>query len=241
MPYSEVSQRHLIPSEDKIIWRYMDFQKFEYLIQNSSLYFSRTDKFGEYEEGVLTKFDKTFIKNLLKSEDSKNWRVNYQNHLQFYESFRSKTYISCWTDSQTENIHLWKNFSDLYEGVAIKTTVGKLKSELDKSTPEDNCFLSKIKYIDPISDTITYFNTITIFSTKILEYKNENEIRAIIQRHKSTDEKPPHIDVKINPFNLIDKVVVSPLADNNFINKMENFLSQTSIDLSVEKSAIALQ
>ena len=42
-----------IPDDETVVWRYMDFDKFEDLIQSSQLYFPRLDRMGDLTEGLF--------------------------------------------------------------------------------------------------------------------------------------------------------------------------------------------
>ena len=55
--------------ESTVIWRYMDFQKFQYLIQKSKLYFARIDRFTKQEELSVTE------------KDAYNYRLSYEDSI----------------------------------------------------------------------------------------------------------------------------------------------------------------
>lgn len=219
----------------------MCYWKFKYLIEKQSLYFARTDayEFDEYDEGVLTIIDKNYWRNIAKRDHPDEWKKFYEGKIKYYEDLKSKTYISCWADIDIEGIHLWKKFANLSEGIAIKTDVEKLKKEIERSDSTDDIYISKVKYIDPISGTAT-FNEKGIFARKITDFRVENEIRAIIQRSKLDDEVPDHIDVAINPENLVTKIVVSPLASNEFLLKIQGLLKCNKINLEAQRSSIKI-
>ena len=55
-----------IPDDNTIIWRYMDYPKFEYLIKNKKLWMSNPDQFSQdKKEGILFEDFKRFINELL--------------------------------------------------------------------------------------------------------------------------------------------------------------------------------
>lgn len=45
------------PSDDAVLWRYMDFTKFVSLLEKSALFFARADKLGDPFEGAFSKIN----------------------------------------------------------------------------------------------------------------------------------------------------------------------------------------
>lgn len=103
------------------IWRYLDDKKFNLLIQDSSLYFSRIDLFTDGFEGSLGRenyLQRKYTKYLTEDEEDKVKATN-KKLKRFYLA-------NCWHISDCETPSMWGVYSK-GTGVAIQTTVGDLK------------------------------------------------------------------------------------------------------------------
>lgn len=140
----------------------MDIAKFQHLVQNSALYFRRADLLMQMDrmEGALTTrmqefFDQTlftskFVKNLknqgvttfgiktsiqgrptlqIRDELRQRARAHYQYLLQ-------RTYINCWHINPQENTLMWGQYIPSRRGVAVRSTIGRLRDALTNSAAE---------------------------------------------------------------------------------------------------------
>ena len=81
------------PSEDAVIWRFMDLRKFRDLIASEELYFRRADLFSDKSEGLPPE---EFAMRVLGLEPFDiNDRVRLNDHLGFLAQNRESYYISC--------------------------------------------------------------------------------------------------------------------------------------------------
>ena len=238
MAYSEITDRFIIPKDELIIWRYMDYDKFEYMIKKSALYFARADEFGKYDEAVISFADKEFLRKGREQTGNKNWESDYQNEITFYEATKTKTYLSCWIHSHNETRYMWNNFTKTNEAIAIKTKVGNFKKVLIDTNFKEGIQIGKVEYTDPISSTIGIFNIARLYFRKITDFRNENEIRAIILLH-SHEEGPHHLDVSINLNDLIDEIYLNPSSDFSFENKIKNLLKEFNVNKEIFQSKIS--
>jgi hypothetical protein len=155
--------------------------------------------------------------------------------------------LNCWHINDDESPALWKLYSEnKYETIAIQSTFEKLNSETKNKWLRDGIRISKVHY-DPenAGKLDENFPGGRLFSAEGGEekfYKRklfvyENELRAIISQgfdkqqeeplwnkehlEKLKKERRPHIRIKIDPSNLIEKVYVSPLAKDLFVELIE--------------------
>jgi hypothetical protein len=66
----------VLPDDNSVIWRYMDFPKFQSMLQRGSIFFSRadtqTDKLeGEYPNGLLDEVEKQW--GIIKSDNKASY------------------------------------------------------------------------------------------------------------------------------------------------------------------------
>lgn len=116
--------------------------------------------------------------------------------------------IWCWNKFEHERIDMWRAYGGTPGSVMVRSTVGKIKSELHKNT--DMCIAAvPVEYIS--RDAIpTDENKYSIFSQKSRAYKAEEEIRFILHNEKSDINKErnePGATIKLNLRNFIDDVV----------------------------------
>ena len=98
------------------IFRYMDFEKFVRLMITKSLYFPRLDELEDEFEGSQR------IK--IKESEFREGAL-LQSSLK-----RFSTFVNCWTCLEGYPNYMWKEYAP-GNGVAIKTTIGKLWNSLE--------------------------------------------------------------------------------------------------------------
>ncbi|MGA2172680.1 MAG: hypothetical protein ABSG82_06680 [Sedimentisphaerales bacterium] len=230
------------PDNNQNIWRYMDFSKYVDLLTTGELHFTRADKFEDpFDCSFMQFFDESARKWSSDDPQIKEWS---RKHNTFPRLF---VYLNCWHMNNGESAALWKLYSEnKYETIAIQTTFGKLYSEIKLKWPRDGIRISKVKYDPENAGEPTENPPGRLLSSSGLEdiiykrpaFAHEKELRAFIfqgfdkrqeaplknEAHfeKLKRERPPHIRIKITPSNLIEKVYVSPLATDLFVELVKN-------------------
>jgi len=231
--------------EDKIehldnnqkIWRYMDFSKYIDLLTTRELHFARADRLEDI-------FDCSYIP-FLKEKSRRLFSENLYTKkeiLRINDFCRFFVYLNCWHINDVESAALWKLYSEnKYETIAIKSTFGKLKSEIGQS--RNDVYILKVRYDpehagtpvpnNPSSKSYTGVEKI-IYKRKSFKheeemrafiYNGDDEIRAMESKHEVEQlkiQRPECIRIKIKPSNLIEKVYVSPLATDLFVELVKN-------------------
>jgi len=133
------------------------------------------------------------------------------------EKFRDFTFINCWTINRNESFALWKIYlGGARSGVAIKSTVGKLKKSLKEDSPD--LFIGKVNYTDRFSKYPPSKEQLTL--TKMPFYTYEDELRVFYTApddFESLESDPVFEEfsgwyTNINILELIDKIYLSPFA-----------------------------
>ena len=223
------------PDNNQKIWRYMDFSKYVDLLTTGELHFTRADKLEDpYDCSAMQFFGEPY-KQL--PPQAKEWARKVNTFGRLF------VYLNCWHMNDVQSAALWKLYSEnKYETIAIQSTFGKLDSEIKLKWPRDGIFISKVKY-DPENageplDEIPGGKLFTGLGWEDIIYKrpsfaHEKELRAFIYQRvdelkevqlrneahleKLMKERPEYIRIKINPSCLIEKVYVSPLAKDLFV------------------------
>jgi hypothetical protein len=135
----------------------------------------------------------------------------------FFEINRRIFYVNCWRIANNESEAMWKLYcgEEINNGVVIKSTVAKLKSELQKNSLF-NLHVGKVKYLEKF-----YWPETTI-SPEILFYKrdsfeHEKEFRAVFQEEDQSKAYDEPLEegksVKVDIDALIEEVRFSPFYD----------------------------
>lgn len=234
------------PLPSDMLWRYMDLSKFISMISRSNLYFAAASTFEDIFEGAKGIVDKKcdwdkfyldfFQQAILtapgqdlskltveKLKEESERLLSELNTLG--ENDRKNTYISCWHMNNYESEAMWKMYSkDVSNAIAIQTTAGHLYEALHREPCID---IGKVRYID-FQNRFTSVNGAFWYKRKSFEY--ENEVRAIIKRHNIM-EKGIYISVDID--RLIDKIYVSPYAQDWFVDVVKSVVEKYKIEKPV--------
>ncbi|KEQ31205.1 hypothetical protein N180_02855 [Pedobacter antarcticus 4BY] len=235
MPYQEHESVITIPDET-VIWRYMNKEKFELLLESNSLWFCRSDKFKDEHEGSLTKKDYQDYNEYIK--------LNHQFSKPFlkdkgdqYKNLPKYFGISCWHINEIENDGLWSHYAENRNGVVIKSTVGRLKECI---TDEENVYIGKVSYLDYEEEKIEFDNYFRHFFSKRNNFSYENELRALVFK------QPPRItfpdmsvgpdytqetitkglNIKCNLNTLVSAVYASPSANTEDLEDINNVIAK---------------
>lgn len=151
-------------------------------------------------------------------------------HKEISEDFRKCTYVNCWHLSEHESEAMWSLYADKYKGIAIVSTVNKLRDLLPQKVD-----VREVEYIDFNSDDISIVPP-HFYKRSAFEY--EKELRAVI---RDEDIKASGLPITVNPNELIDKVVISPLSQPWFADVVESVCKKYECDFYVEKSNLSLK
>ena len=239
--------------DSNIIWRYIDFTKFVSLLDRSALFFARADKFKDQFEGSWTKNNFERMTTALKNVDVLG--ADYTR--EFFKKLREYTYINCWHLSAEESAALWKLYLKSDEGIAIRSTLLHLKSELGRNCRKNDLYIRKVKYINHKTYDMPEGNMLAPFIHKRTSFTHEKEVRAIIQPLKEIGEimqqlpikngiidqssKSPEdgIYINVDPNIIIDMIYISPDAQQWFKELVESILEKYGLSKVVKRSSLS--
>ena len=222
----------------------MDFSKYVDMLTTNTLYFTRADKFEDPYDCSGMQFLIDAYKQLLPAPpEGKEWTRKVNTFGRLF------VYLNCWHMNDVESAALWRLYSEnKYETIAIQTIFGKLNSEIENKWSRDGGpHITKVKYdIENAGEPIGNPPKGRLFSAlsraniiyKRPSFAHEKELRAFIfQRfdkqqeaplkneahfEKLKRERPPFIRIPIDSAKLIEKVYVSPLAKDSFVELVKN-------------------
>ena len=209
------------PPPDAMLWRYMSFNRFESLLENSALWFTRVDKFGDEHEGSITqKALDTYGSHFVDEAAAESFLRNLKHS-------RSLTLANCWHWNANENISMWDRFGR--DGIALRTTFDRLAKSFTSPGP---IYIGRVEYIDYKKDN---FSTESVFYQclhKRMEFKDEQEVRALsyllndgpLRWVQITPELVPPFETGeergVNIHTLISEVVAHPNTSEEFLESV---------------------
>ena len=150
-------------------------------------------------------------------------------------------FAQCWCRNGVSDA-MWRIYSPNQLGVRIRTTKQKLREQLNEASTSDGIRFriqgvkykpeSKLNYeIEAIADALAEsFRLSVAFDSlfmKRLAFKHEAEVRvAVYKQGIELDETPLGIGVPIDPFALIESVLIDPRAPDAYVKAYKHFLKE---------------
>lgn len=223
---AEIINNYYTPDDNVKIIRYMNFGKFMNILAFQKLYFTNVNEFEDKYEGRMPE---GFFKHWNDSS------IKIYKEIMRAKDNSCNAYASCWNAlNDTESYALWRIYTEPDSGVAIKTSVKKLKNALNN----DDIKIYKVKYINSFDDRdedveIPFYFSDDSFTRvkqvcKMSAYRYENEIRAILFSGKQENGKNINIDVN----ELIEEIYVSPYASQWFYDLVKKTVKIKEFRLS---------
>ncbi len=219
----------------QVIWRYMDSDKFEWLLEHGRLFMPTADNLGDPREGSTPPGEIEWweqeYKNAVTEEQRATLAHNRNFVASFAQNFRPQYYVSCWHMNTHENYSMWRCYTETKRAVAIRTTYSCLRNTLPVAAR-----IGVIRYIDYSRDRLPFGNMFEYIMHKDITFKYEAEVRAVVtlplndglglqkflEDHFALAAKPnfrvyaPKVDART----LIDGVVLHPKASNAYAAKV---------------------
>jgi hypothetical protein len=215
-----------LPSDDTIVWKYMDLSKFLDLLLSRQMFMARSDKFEDQYEGTFS--EPTY-------EELKKLSENNPEFLQYHKSHRKNVVISSWHINEYESFAMWQIFTKNNEGLAIQSTISRMQEALGPENRYDQ-YIGAVKYIDYKREYVPLDNNFFPFLFKRKSFQYEREVRIIsdLSDHKMYINEGVKINVDINK--LIDKIYIHPKSENWYKNLVIQLMQQLGFDFTIEKS-----
>jgi hypothetical protein len=183
------------PPDGSPIWRYMSLAKAVAMLQTGSLFFVRTDRLNELDpfEGTVP----------LPNSDGLD-----EPSKEALKAIRGRRCVSCWHSQPYESDALWRGYVASGEGLAIRSSVGRLRDAL--SGAPHAVYAAEVRYIDFDRQRIADDELEFMYLYKRLSFAHEHELRVVI----ATEVPPPlaGVNVPVNLDALIETVYIAPNA-----------------------------
>lgn len=246
--------RLLNVSDNPEMIRYIDMVKLLSMLQKNCLFFVRGDKLfddpfeGKFSDPVIN--DMTLFYDELRSSGFFNTsftddeiKESIANNYSANEKFRKLVTLNCWHTFKDETILMWKSYSNLNNGIAIRTNFSRVTEALNNSSQQ--VYATKIKYINFKSQSTGFGNTMLPFMFKRHYFSDEDEIRLIVNMFAGDidynwDNQPCQngIYVDCDMAKLIKEIIVAPLADGWFFDLVKALVEKWELPCTIKYSAL---
>jgi len=249
MPVEQFTDGVEPDDSDGAIWRFMELWKFHDLIDSGQLFFRRSDKLEDVDEGVPPE---EFARQALGLNPYDINDIQKLNHdLGSTAQFRQAFCINCWYLFEHETAAMWAKYG--HDGVAIVSRYSLLKAALDPL--RDRPHLGLVRYGWQPG---TRWNLLRFITTKQKRYAHEREVRALlwilnsgdsINRHFDIDNRvharpiydppvtlPEGVKRPIDLAMLITEVVVTPKAATGMLEEVEALMRGAGLGAQVRAS-----
>ena len=224
----------------------MDFSKLLSLLDREELFFPSAIKLAENDpfEGSYARGNLDYDPAADPSFKDKEPRVlggfqkaRTDSRIFTRDLARRGVYINSWYMSEHESAAMWKCYAENRDGIAIQSTVGKLKAAI-KDCPEE-IYIGEITYIDYEASAIPENNLFWNFVHKRKSFEYEKELRAIFTDNKffaPAAELEKGLPIPIDVDQLIEEIFISPTAPNWNKELLESILEKYERKIRVKKS-----
>lgn len=209
------------PPDHEVIWRYLDLPKLASMLHKRSLHFTRLDALEDKFEGMMPRA-------VVQAERKYDREVKRGRALvgrtatkaPSSKAGRKAAAVSCWHRSEHESMAMWKTYGPVEFGVAIRSSVGGLKTAFSAVPAERRIFIAQVTYLDfeadmPIDAWLTVLNRVF---WKQKAFESERELRCAVFQGQHGHGGGFHVlgkgglDLAVNLDVLVDEIVVSPAA-----------------------------
>jgi hypothetical protein len=220
------------PPPDARLWRYLSLAKFVALLNAPNLHFTRVDQFDDHFEGAWPE------------RDLKYWSSVPGGRFigPIAEDTRSNAAASCWLESEHESAAMWRLYANGAEGIAIRTTFGKLKALLEAQLP--GRFIggvARVSYIDHFNKGIIEQlgpNTFAPLMLKNVSYEHEREVRALIFGGLVSRLDPTGVDLPLDLNSFIDEIVINPFCAPWFFDALAGLIGRYGLTTKLTRSLL---
>lgn len=246
------------PSEDLVIWRYLDFTKFVALLDTKSLYFARVSTLDDPFEGsfppaqtVLERVKGTLPAGAVPPGAVIQMSPGFED---VWKTMRHWAMVNCWHASSHESAAMWRLYAPTIAAVAIRSTVRRLrKAAANAPSPpagfrgSGRIFIGMIEYIDFASQRIPDGSFAAQFYRKRRSFEHERELRAMVLQfpvkpdgHVDHDRRPTDggLLVPVNLPELIEGVFVAPQAPGWYVDIVTRVSAKYGLDVVPKQSEL---
>jgi len=184
------------------------------------------------------------MQQIAKSSDSKVARdfiAGVTQYGQMAQFVRGHVAVQCWHANEHESEAMWRRYSRVGEGIAVKSTFERLGSAI-KCDPDIHVFAGLVKYIDYSKDKIPPHNMLLPIMHKRISYKHEQEVRVVLfsERFMKNDEtlSEAGIDIDLDVETLVEAIYVAPTTPDWVYELVKKVVARYGAAIEVRRSSL---
>jgi hypothetical protein len=245
---------HLLstPPDDTKLWRYLDLSHFLWLLSRKSLYFANLGEFLDDKwEGTLPETTIQGLKRFLRIFAEKHGerppkeeaeREALRSLMSAVKSLQPMYVVNCWHRNDVESVAMWTLYTKGMDGVAIQSTVGRLKTCL--SHERRSVYIARVKYGHAVpEDGLISPHALMPIITKRRSFEHESEVRLVLDRYSSVRPAADELSrqskgeaIAVDLSTLIEKIVASPYYPEWAKASLQDRVADAGLNLMVEES-----
>jgi len=227
------------PDDRLTLWRYIDLPKLISMLRHRSIFFARLDSLPDRFEGSLpsrTLDDEAETLLPLAIRGRPELRAHFDVMRSSLSHFRSRALMSCWHASDHESAAMWDLYSQTNHGIAIRTTVERVKRSLDSARPHSESisdplqqvdepmsyFMGVVRYLDYENDLLLPSTGLDYLTCKRRSYDYEHEVRLVVL---SDTPVAGGQQIACSLDDLVESIFVAPSAPEWFVDAVVGVLA----------------
>lgn len=219
------------------LWRYGDYWKFKSLLEEGNLYFHRSDKLDDKQEGTYTEANQRETSKLFGPAFATGKFGDPARIREIQSTHREHTFLNCWHKNPNENSIMWECYTTGPEAIVVTCTTPRLIAAVGQA-----CQAFDVQYIDE-GIAVPEMHSMALFVYKRREkYAFEREFRLA---HMPPLEGEFYPDDKSNfsrlipaaPISFIDELRFHPAATAEFKARVRKDLSAAGLTIPACDSA----
>ena len=172
--------------------------RFLALLFNKALYLSRKHDLDDPWEGVVPPLGvQRALRELGRPEE--NIRLAEESVRETGEAVAARAVISCWHANDRESVAMWRLYTSGAEGVAIRTTIGRLKAAFEQEPC--SVTIAYVRYVDHLTEDVRRawaLDPLSPLFCKRRGFEHEREVRCVIA-HPEDEREQALVLSEINP------------------------------------------
>ena len=239
------------PSDEEFIWRFMDLSKLLYILAHQALPFVRLDLFEDKFEGYIPKGNiivPTDLKEIPPDQQTLTAERINRNNRKLARNARKIIFVNCWHINEHESAAMWKLYLQSPEGVAIRSTFGRLKDSFRDAPQEVE--IGKVEYLDYQTARVetAIIDQMALIMRKRKSFEYEQELRTIhwdrteamdIIRGTRDENSKEIIPIPVHLDTLMETVFVAPTSRPSYKPLVKSVLEKYGFDKQVQQSSLA--
>lgn len=197
----------------------------------------RSDTFRDQGEGKFPSEMRREIEEIYNSLDEKP-DAKIKSVDDFQEYLCKNAYLSCWHKNVGENMVMWEIYGRDRNSVAVQTTVGKIRSNIQNYKIDGLEFwLSSVTY-DEIQGAGAGSRYLDPFFIKRPHFSFEQEVRIVLSTYSAnapTKETESGKMIGLNVQKAIEKVLVHPDCQPWFVDVVRSISRKYFLKVPVER------